>query len=62
MFVEVLNFGVLAPLSWLPLTIRAYLALMGISKSSEFACVSYAVKVGFDYRRFPCTDGCSEKF
>ena len=38
-----------APLSWLALIIGACLALLDISKSTEFAGVGSAVVVGFDY-------------
>ena len=56
-YLKVLNLRVLAPLSWLALIIGACLAVMGISKSSEFAGVGSAVVVGFDYRGLPCSNG-----
>ena len=45
-----LNLRVSAPPSRLALIIRAWLVLMEISKSSEFAGVGSTVEVGFDYR------------
>ena len=44
-------------LSWLALIIGACLALLDISKSTEFAGVGFAVVVGFDYLGLPYING-----
>ena len=54
---KVVNSRVLALLSRLALFMWAWLELMGISQSSEFAGAASTVEVGFDYRGVACIHG-----